>query len=546
MITRALVRSFPARTSPRRDLKYALAARVGGIVVLVATLLATSGCHEEPTGVPAPEVPSVPLPTVPTTPPPTSSPPPPTPTPLPPAAACNAVLAGGVFNSILTSSTASFTENLTQWLRTTTYEEFNAKRSAGLTLNIFGYPESGSWDETTFHKFQSDLNSGVLHSITAAQAAQTIQLSASPEILNAWLACIRGSGGLSGSYTDNGSAVVVTVQYAPNGTEDRATVTAFSVAGASVAGGGLGVGDTIPAAGRAVLLQWADTLAPVTVVVNTDRGTLIESVPAKPRTPLPPAAPVPPPLRIQTFHLQTAALDIPNGRLTVPIGYKVLSCGARVNWTGYGQLLTDVHVEDEHTCVAASKAVQISDPSTLDVWAIALADSADAWEWTIRTATSAAVPLPCATVQLPQGWALTGGGGLDHWSAWGGYLTVSRPEGTMGWTACAVHHMYVEATSITAYVVGIRPRNGVPAPVVQIVAATGDAAEHPSARAELAAGVTLTGGGAEDHWVPAGNLLTASFPEGSGWSAAGKDHGGGNTSVTSVTAYAIGLSWPPR
>jgi vibriolysin len=49
----------------------------------------------------------------------------------------------------------------------------------------------------------------------------------------------------------------------------------------------------------------------------------------------------------------------------------------------------------------------------------------------------------------------------------------------------------------------------------------------------------LSGGGALDDWSGNGNLLTASFPNGAGWSAAGKDHE--VASPAALTAYAIGL-----
>jgi hypothetical protein len=62
------------------------------------------------------------------------------------------------------------------------------------------------------------------------------------------------------------------------------------------------------------------------------------------------------------------------------------------------------------------------------------------------------------------------------------------------------------------------------------------------AQVTLAPGWTLSGGGAFDHWSGNGNLLTASYPVGRTWFAAGKDHV--HASPANLTAYVIGILAP--
>jgi vibriolysin len=64
-------------------------------------------------------------------------------------------------------------------------------------------------------------------------------------------------------------------------------------------------------------------------------------------------------------------------------------------------------------------------------------------------------------------------------------------------------------------------------------------APHPSAHVALDSGWILSGGGALDNWTGAGNLLTASYPNGAAWFASGKDHI--EASPAAITAYVIGL-----
>jgi hypothetical protein len=81
----------------------------------------------------------------------------------------------------------------------------------------------------------------------------------------------------------------------------------------------------------------------------------------------------------------------------------------------------------------------------------------------------------------------------------------------------------------------------------EIINVTSDVSNHPDARIVVPEGYKLLCGGALDNWKGAGNLLTASFPEGDNtWRASGKDHGidGKGADPASISAFALAVYDP--
>lgn len=178
-------------------------------------------------------------------------------------------------------------------------------------------------------------------------------------------------------------------------------------------------------------------------------------------------------------------------------------------------------------------------PATIDVWVIAIHDPDDLWEVDIFSSASPSSNHPVATAIIGNGYVLTGGGAIANWSGNGSLLTASYPEGTTGWTAKSKDHVNPESTSVTAYVIGMKARNGVSGPSNEIFSTTSAAATHPIAEASVGQGFRLVGGGAQVNWQGNGNLLIASYPDGSKWLAASKDHF--NPESCTITSYAIGI-----
>lgn len=292
-----------------------------------------------------------------------------------------------------------------------------------------------------------------------------------------------------------------------------------------------------------MLLKRTDTLSAVSLVVNTTRGNLVETVPAKQRTP---PTLVMPKLVTGAFSARSETSNtVTEGAVTVPVGWKVVSCGAYVHWNVWAAPDEGVPL-DERTCLSQSKVHGSRnglgyDFAWIETFAVAVYDPRDElWEVTIRSATSAPSLTPCQTVQLPNGYTLTGGGAAALWTVFGQLLTSSSPSGSAGWTACSeAHDGYAEVVSVTAYVIGLRPKNGLPAPEVKVVSATGARANQPTAQVSIGSDYVLVGGGAADNWRGYGNMLTAFCVSGDTFVAAGKAHWVADPAT--ITVYAIGL-----
>ena len=244
-------------------------------------------------------------------------------------------------------------------------------------------------------------------------------------------------------------------------------------------------------------------------------------------------------ITIQLFTSTSGATAHPSVELMVPTGFKILGGGAADHWNGAGNLLTASYPKGPRTWFAAGKDHEISDPASITAFALAIYDPQDEWDVVIREETSAPLPHPQVVVPLPEGYVLTGGGAFVHYQGAGNLLTASFPTGDSSWEARSKDHDIPDPSKISAYAIGIRHRAGKIQVRHNINQATGPTAQHPSARACCAGEFTLTGGGAIDNWNGNGNLLTASFPLGTCWLAAGKDHI--HPSPSTITAYAIGI-----
>ena len=78
---------------------------------------------------------------------------------------------------------------------------------------------------------------------------------------------------------------------------------------------------------------------------------------------------------------------------------------------------------------------------------------------------------------------------------------------------------------------------------IDVFTAESSDAQHPEVAVEVPDEYKLLGGGAFDHWIGPGNLLTASYPLSSNvWRVAGKDHT--DVEVARITGYAIAIFDP--
>jgi hypothetical protein len=460
---------------------------------------------------------------------------------------CDSVLKDGVFDTILLSQSKSLSENLTEWLESVDYGEFQKAQSSGLNIGlpIKGVPVKleASFTQDKFNEWKKEVSTGSSRQFTEEETMQILSKSASQAVLDAWSHCMGiGAGmspGLHYNLTPSGSDFILEVRWIPNSMTDfppTVVPPGLQVTGATPSST-FPIGMEIPLAGFSIILTRTGT-GSGTIILNTTKGTVNETIPAIP-APTPPA-PKLPAINLKLFTASGGSKsDTPETTLTVPAGYKIIGGGARVNWSGYGNLLTASFPKDERTWVARSKAHRESDPANIDVFAIALHDPTDEWEVDIFSSTSSPNLIPSASVAVGSKYVLTGGGAEVHWSTEGSLLTASHPEGSATWVAKSKAHINAVDTSITAYAIGIRARNGVSGPSMKVFVKESASAQHPSTEVSVDAGYSLVGGGARVNWTGQGNLLTASFPNGSKWQVASKDHEAPESCT--ITAFAIGI-----
>jgi vibriolysin len=243
-------------------------------------------------------------------------------------------------------------------------------------------------------------------------------------------------------------------------------------------------------------------------------------------------------LNVQIFTASSGVVPHPSVQVNVPSQFKIIGGGALDHWSGAGNLLTASFPSGLHTWVAAGKDHEQSSPASITAFAVALFDPADEWDVIVISETSSVEPHPSATAVLPVGFTLTGGGAFVDWHGAGNLLTASFPNSDTSWEARSKDHDISDPAKITAFAIGVRHKSGVQLQRTTRKVTSG-VVPHPSAQVCLDAGWTLTGGGAFDNWSGDGNLLTASYPQGSCWIASGKDHM--HSDPASITAYVIGV-----
>jgi hypothetical protein len=233
--------------------------------------------------------------------------------------------------------------------------------------------------------------------------------------------------------------------------------------------------------------------------------------------------------------------------LTVPRNYKILSGGAKVNYTGYGSLLTESWPDGTNTWQVNHKNHFEVDAATSQAFVMAVFDPFDLLDVRIFRAKSSGPSehLPRMEVAVGSGYQLVGGGAKVYWSGSGNLLTASYPDGGK-WIATSKDHGASSGAHIEAFAIGLKYKNG--SGPYRIETHTNDVtssmAHQPSATASVQFPYRLVGGGAWVHWEGGdGNLLTESYPEAGSWKAKSKDHR--YSSGATITSYAIGLKVSP-
>ncbi len=148
----------------------------------------------------------------------------------------------------------------------------------------------------------------------------------------------------------------------------------------------------------------------------------------------------------------------PTAVASLPSGYTLVGGGARVNWSGAGNLL-HASYPNGNSWVASSKDHVISSPATVTSYAVGLSNAflqANRLVVQSRQVTSGTTNHPNTTCTLDFGYKIIGGGAKANWNSNGSLLTSSFPSGEQAWYGAAKDHMVADPSSITVYCIGVR------------------------------------------------------------------------------------------
>jgi len=191
--------------------------------------------------------------------------------------------------------------------------------------------------------------------------------------------------------------------------------------------------------------------------------------------------------------------------------------------------------------------------SPLVAYAIGIYDPANELDVQVfESAQSNFTHWPSASVTIPDGYSLTGGGADIRYSV-NTYLTESYPDPTSSrtWVVRAKDHIVNSLSTISAWAIGVKSNNPKKLSFTSSagkISATSEIVAHPTMTVTInpSAGQFLTGGGAKTEYVDyehGGNLIWETAPvfdengRGIGWSAASKDYDASDPAA--ITVYAI-------
>lgn len=467
---------------------------------------------------------------------------------------CGEILKNGIWEYKSTTSSDMQASSFLTWFCTKEFKSFQEARDAavGLTLPIEGIPVSlnGKYRDSQWEEYRNEACSMSSGTYDHLSEFTSFASSASVAVVKAWESCITRIGTFAWlATTPNPKAFALQIRR----NTDLGAPT-FTVQQVSVTSGSLNCSPSLKSAknkkftgSASFLCERADatvgfTLLPIVKNLTPPFGPL--TVPAY--VPLPPGKQSPA-ISLKVFAVESAVAAHPEAEVKVAQGYKVVGCGARVNWSGAGNLLTALYPNGAaQSCIARSKDHILSSPASISAWAIGLYDPQNEWEVTIFSQSTGATAHPRGSVTVPTGWAMTGGGAQLNYGSYGSLLTANFPASHDTWEARGKDHEWSDPSSMTVYAIGIRPRNGTSAPRVLAFSRTSGVTAHPRASVALnpPSDFLLTSGGAMADWRGAGSLLTQSSPtdDGAGWEAASKDHR--LSDPASLTVWVLGIQKP--
>ena len=147
----------------------------------------------------------------------------------------------------------------------------------------------------------------------------------------------------------------------------------------------------------------------------------------------------------------------PEARANLPPDYLVLGGGFKVDWHGAGNLATASFPSSLHSWTARSKDHEVSDPSSITVYAIGIHRDLPVGtvETHIQRVDSGFAQHPLSFANVQPGFTLTGGGAEAHWETVGNLLWKLRPT-DYGFEGGSKDHDIAEPCVLSVYSVAMR------------------------------------------------------------------------------------------
>jgi len=148
----------------------------------------------------------------------------------------------------------------------------------------------------------------------------------------------------------------------------------------------------------------------------------------------------------------------PSQQVNLPSEFVVVGGGAMANYgTGVGSLLYASYPTDDLSgWIGSGKDHDVSDPTTITVWAIGLKKSflsAASMRVTSIREISSPADHPSITFSVSN-FYLTGVGAIDNWTQFGNLLTAIYPQDHQTVVAEGKDHLVADPSTITVYSIG--------------------------------------------------------------------------------------------
>jgi hypothetical protein len=166
-----------------------------------------------------------------------------------------------------------------------------------------------------------------------------------------------------------------------------------------------------------------------------------------------------PSFNLKMFTATGSSTAHPSASITVDEGYKIIGGGAKVNWSGAGNLLTASFPSTETSWEARSKDHSVSSHANITVYAIGIkprTQCAQQVENKIFISTTGSAQHPSGNTSVSNEYILTGGGALVNWNGASNLLTSSYPSSDNTWSSSSKDHSVVSPATINIYAIGIK------------------------------------------------------------------------------------------